>query len=197
MRLKIKKFVLRIKPLYRILKYFKRRFQGINDNARGVAGKELEVLLKYAKKDGLFLEIGCAFGQTTRRLSEKGFVVGIDPYIVDERNQIMGEYFEDITNIFLKNILGRKVCYFPLKSEIGEIFWSKVSGKHFDFIFIDGLHTYEQVKKDYFWLKHLKKGGYIAFHDTNMGEIKKFISESPMKDLKLVDEQDSLKVFVK
>lgn len=38
--------------------------------------------------------------------------------------------------------------------------------KFFDVIFIDGLHTYEQVRKDTInSLKFLKKGGYIFFHD--------------------------------
>jgi hypothetical protein len=37
----------------------------------------------------------------------------------------------------------------------------------------------------------------MAFHDTHLEEIKRFILESPMKELKLVDANASLKVFSK
>lgn len=41
-------------------------------------------------------------------------------------------------------------------------------GEEVDFIFIDGDHTYDGVKKDYEMYKHLlKDGGYIGFHDIN------------------------------
>jgi hypothetical protein len=37
---------------------------------------------------------------------------------------------------------------------------------YFDVIFIDGLHTYDQVRKDIInSIKFLKRGGWIAFHD--------------------------------
>jgi hypothetical protein len=34
-----------------------------------------------------------------------------------------------------------------------------------DLLFIDGDHTYEGVKADLAWTKHVKKGGHIVFHD--------------------------------
>ena len=38
--------------------------------------------------------------------------------------------------------------------------------KAFDFIYIDGMHTYDQVKKDIQnYLPFIKKGGFIAGHD--------------------------------
>jgi cephalosporin hydroxylase len=37
-----------------------------------------------------------------------------------------------------------------------------------DFLFIDGDHTYEGVKKDYFvYRQFVRSSGWIAFHDTN------------------------------
>lgn len=42
----------------------------------------------------------------------------------------------------------------------------KLNGKKIDFLFIDGDHTYEGVKSDFYMYKKLvKKGGLIAFHD--------------------------------
>jgi len=49
-----------------------------------------------------------------------------------------------------------------------------LNGEKFDFIFIDGDHTYEGVKLDFNMYKPLlKDGGYIAFHDINDTQIHK------------------------
>jgi len=38
----------------------------------------------------------------------------------------------------------------------------------FDIIFVDTIHTREQVLAElYFWVDHLKEGGYLIFHDTH------------------------------
>jgi predicted O-methyltransferase YrrM len=43
-------------------------------------------------------------------------------------------------------------------------------GRELDFVFIDGDHTYDGVKKDFFlYHKFLKKGGLLAFHDIVPG----------------------------
>jgi hypothetical protein len=42
----------------------------------------------------------------------------------------------------------------------------KSNSENFDLIFIDGLHTYEQVRKDVVnAIQRLKKGGWVALHD--------------------------------
>ena len=196
--MKIINLVVKIKPLYKILRWMKRRLVGIDEQRRCLIKEDIDFLLKYAKEGGYFLEIGCAFGQTTKALSQKGFVVAIDPFLLGERDKVMGEYFEDITREFMKNIQGENICFFPLKSEYVESNWERFVDKKFDFIFIDGLHTYEQIKKDYNWVKHLDKKGYLAFHDVFMPEINKFIQEKPMKELVLIDETSSgIKIFRK
>lgn len=55
-----------------------------------------------------------------------------------------------------------------------EIRWPRIDGdsylfkKHFDCIFIDGLHTAEQVKKDFEnSLRFLSPNGFIVLHDCN------------------------------
>ena len=43
---------------------------------------------------------------------------------------------------------------------------SALSGELLDFLFIDGDHSYEGVKADYFdYRRYVRKGGLIAFHD--------------------------------
>jgi hypothetical protein len=45
-------------------------------------------------------------------------------------------------------------------------FFSKIGAKKFDIVFIDGLHIYEQVRRDVInALKHVNAGGWIAIHD--------------------------------
>lgn len=60
-----------------------------------------------------------------------------------------------------------------------------LKGKKIDFLFIDGDHTYEGVKKDFNTYSPLvKKGGIIAFHDIvsgpieNVGGVPSFWSET-------------------
>ena len=47
-------------------------------------------------------------------------------------------------------------------------FSKKFSKRNYDYIYIDGDHSYEGVRLDYklFWPR-LKKGGFMAFHDTD------------------------------
>ncbi|CAD6491115.1 MAG: Methyltransferase domain protein [Candidatus Argoarchaeum ethanivorans] len=72
---------------------------------------------------------------------------------------------------------------------------SILNGKEIDFLFIDGDHTYEGVKKDFQMCSPLvKNGGIIAFHDIvpglkeNVGGVPKFWQEikSECKYLEIV-----------
>jgi predicted O-methyltransferase YrrM len=63
-----------------------------------------------------------------------------------------------------------------------------------DFIFIDGSHEYELVKKDFeSWYPHIKENGIMAFHDTVgwTGPRKvvdeKIVSSKTFKDLGFID----------
>jgi predicted O-methyltransferase YrrM len=79
--------------------------------------------------------------------------------------EIPEENFNDLFNIFLKNIE-------PVKDHIGiirELSWE--GAKHFndnslDFVFIDAAHDYESVLKDITaWYPKVKPGGTIGGHD--------------------------------
>jgi len=65
--------------------------------------------------------------------------------------------------------VAKKIGVDPLKGGnfkgTPDMFFS-INEQEFDVIFIDGLHTYEQVRKDVEnSLKCLKKGGYLVLHD--------------------------------
>jgi predicted O-methyltransferase YrrM len=56
-------------------------------------------------------------------------------------------------------------CNSHLQQSVDSVL-EKLSGNQLDFLFIDGDHTYEGVKKDYEMYSPLvRKGGIIAFHD--------------------------------
>ena len=57
-----------------------------------------------------------------------------------------------------------------------------------DFLFIDGDHTYMSILVDYHYFNYfVKKGGYIAIHDMNMGDsqraIKDIMSRDPLEHI--------------
>ena len=52
------------------------------------------------------------------------------------------------------------------KKETFDLLKKTLNGNLIDFLFIDGDHTYEGVKQDFYdYSKLVKKGGYIALHD--------------------------------
>jgi hypothetical protein len=59
----------------------------------------------------------------------------------------------------------------------------KLGAKHlnvFDFVYIDGMHTYDQVKKDIKnYLPFLREGGFIGGHDyaDNKEQVVKAVNE--------------------
>jgi hypothetical protein len=133
------------------------------------------------------IEIGVFCGGHAKKMLDSGIdlLVGIDPY------QQYDQDFDllcDVVNIRLKNeIIGNRYRHLRMTSDNAynilqdnEIF--------FDFIFIDGLHTYDQILRDLNNYKTIiKRGGIIACHDYNHGtfpELTKAIDEFVIKHRK-------------
>jgi hypothetical protein len=52
-----------------------------------------------------------------------------------------------------------------------------MAGRRFDFVFIDGHHTFEQVCTDFFYIeKILRDGGLVMFHDVTLASVRKFVT---------------------
>lgn len=80
----------------------------------------------------------------------------VDPYI--DNNEL---YLSDIRNSYIDEEIEKNLTYRMTSDEFFE-----QNTKTYDIIFIDGLHTKEQVSKDIFnSLKTLNKGGRIVVHD--------------------------------
>lgn len=167
---------------------------------------EVQTLQKYAQMAKLgIVEIGVLDGLTTKEIAKVSNVpiYGIDPIIPDSMNPNLSGSVDKI----------RKNLEFYPKFEFFKDFSYNLAGtwqKPFDFIFIDGDHEYEAVKKDFEdWFKLIGPGGFIAFHDSApvlsipgafegwSGPIRlvKELKEHP--GLEFVETQDSLSVFRK
>jgi predicted O-methyltransferase YrrM len=97
---------------------------------------------------------------------------------LDSQSDISEELFEDLYEVFMKNISPVKHVITPIK----ELSWD--GAKHYkdkslDFVFIDAAHDYESVKKDIIaWFPKIKEGGTIAGHDyTWCDDVKKAVHE--------------------
>lgn len=111
----------------------------------------------------------------------------------DERLMI-----KDTFDQFLKNTRKLKHKIYPLRgwsSDVIDDLKSKVS--KIDFLFIDGDHNYEGVRKD--WMLYselLKKDSIVAFHDTGWAEgVKKVIEEYVIIKAIQIEKLPNLEVY--
>ena len=133
------------------------------EGTRWTTDIEKDILQKYSKnaKTGI-VEIGILDGKTTKEIALVATVpvYGIDPLIPDSMNKkLIGSEEKVVKNLaFYKEFYFYKEYSFNLAKD-----W-----KHkFDFVFIDGDHTYKAVKKDFDdWFPLLDVGGIMAFHDS-------------------------------
>ncbi len=119
-------------------------------------------------KEMNMIEIGSYVGESTIIFS-KHFknVVSIDPFINNyDPDDIVCTYadFNDVYDKFMERTADiRNIINFRLKSDDGV----KVLKRKFDFVYIDGVHTYEQVKKDIQnYLPLINENGFIGGHDN-------------------------------
>jgi SAM-dependent methyltransferase len=125
--------------------------------------REVLCLQKYAAKAyrGI-VEIGVLDGDTTRKMAEVSGVMiyGIDPLIPDsmDKNLVGNE-----------NSIRENMRFYPRFNFIKDYSYNVVHNftGYFDFIFIDGSHEYEDVKRDVEeWTTILEPHGFFALHDS-------------------------------
>jgi hypothetical protein len=117
------------------------------------------------------IEIGCDVGDTTEFLLKthtKLMLDGVDPYenYVDWNGNNLNE-----RQVVYDNFMQRVKPFgtrFNLFREYSDDAAKEIADEHYDFIFIDGLHTYEQLTKDCAnYYSKVKTGGIFAGHDYN------------------------------
>ena len=122
----------------------------------------------YENEPVTMIEIGSYAGESTIEFS-KLFkkVFAIDPYEdIYHKNQILYNYMNmiDVGKIFKENIKNHNnIVHIHKRSDDAIL---ELRNEHVDFIYIDGIHTYEQVKKDILnYKKLIKTGGFLGGHD--------------------------------
>jgi predicted O-methyltransferase YrrM len=114
------------------------------------------------------IEIGSYIGESTKVFANHfGKVVSIDPFENDyDVNDLACHHadFKDVYTKFLENMQPFDNVKNIRKKSDDAIF--DLKKEKYDFVYIDGMHTYEQVKKDIINYKDLiKPGGFIGGHD--------------------------------
>lgn len=135
---------------------------------------EKNTLISLSKKSNALVsvEIGSYHGASSCCIAEgimknggNGKLFCIDTW----QNNSMSEGEKDTFNEFLSNTCDYKKIICPLKGwsyDIAHEFDEKI-----DFIFIDGDHSYDGVKKDVdLWLPKLNPGALIVMHDIGWAE---------------------------
>ena len=103
-------------------------------------------------------------------LSDEGIFVGIDTDEFGTMNAVKEKFKENKNMLFLIEDSN--------KQETADKSFKALNSNKIDLLFIDGGHSYENVKLDYHLFKDLvRPGGVIAFHDaTRNGNVRRFIS---------------------
>ena len=114
------------------------------------------------------VEIGSYLGESTLVFADHfKEVITIDPFLDDyDPNDEACKHvsLSVVHEQFLLNIEGKNNIKHIHKLSDDAI--EDLKTQSFDFIYIDGLHTYDQIKKDIEnYLPLIKKGGFIAGHD--------------------------------
>jgi len=156
-------------------------------------------LYKISRKlsvNSVAVEIGSYLGASTCFIAQ-GLKQGCKLYCIDTWGNHNMKYVDqdidgeerDTYQEFMLNTAKHKDKIIPLQGWSYNIIETlKSAENHIDFLFIDGDHNYEGVKKDWdLFSPLLKKGSLIAFHDTGWAEgVNKVITDEvkPVSHLK-------------
>jgi len=154
-----------------------------------------------SRAPGLILEIGSYKGRSTCYLASKtdNMVVALDLWDMrpegfkpSKKVSQRGYYKPETFKMFKENIKKQGLInVLPVKGDSREI--GKIWNLDLGMLWIDGDHTYAGALSDY---RHfscfVQPGGYIAFHDYVIKDVRKVIEESVIpsglwEDYKLVD----------
>lgn len=133
------------------------------------------------------VEIGSWTGKSTCTLAEiarrkNGKVYAIDTF--DGRGSSLFYYAGGIRRLLEVNLQVLKLTdYVEILEGVSDSFVDRFEDDSLDFVFIDGDHRYNQVKKDIVnWRKKVKKGGILAGHDFDGDEYDEQYINDDFKD---------------
>ena len=114
------------------------------------------------------IEIGSFVGESTVLFAQSfKEVIAIDPFLEGYDDEDPTSKLFDFDNVY-QTYLDRITVYSNIQTivDTSDNAVKELVGKQFDFVYIDGLHTYEGVKTDIVnYLPLVKTGGVIGGHD--------------------------------
>jgi hypothetical protein len=126
-------------------------------------------------KPTVFVELGTHAGgsyfnfcQAIKELELPTKAFAVDTWLGDEHAGYYGsEVFTNVNRINKENFGGFSSLIRSTFDEAAQLF----EDEHIDLLHIDGLHTYEAVRHDFYtWLPKMSRRGIIVFHDTVVRE---------------------------
>jgi cephalosporin hydroxylase len=117
-------------------------------------------------EDRVMVEIGCYTGESTEVFLEQFRVIAIDPFEsgYDSADIASSSDYTAVLNLFNKRVGSRIDRLLQMKSDEAINYLDNQVG----FVYIDGMHTYDQTLKDIKnYQKVVKSGGFIGGHDYN------------------------------
>jgi hypothetical protein len=130
-------------------------------------------LSQYLEKipiDGVMVEVGSCKGESTVIFAKKfKKVYAIDPWegfyqYGDKKDQYFDQDMIDVEKEFDENIKQFNNIQ-KIKSK-SELVYDQFADHSLDFVYIDGCHTYDAVRRDLtIWIPKVKKGSYFGGHD--------------------------------
>jgi len=133
-------------------------------------------------REGVFIEIGAYKGQSVYFMAEKIINSGKDikvfaidvweDYLLDGVLTQTASYDE-----FMTNIDAVKSVVTAIKGDSHDVS-TQFEDNSVDFIFFDGNHTYEHIRRDIeLWKPKVKPGGFIGGHDYTWGGVARAVNE--------------------
>ena len=117
------------------------------------------------------IEIGSFVGESTVLFAQSfKKVIAIDPFLADYDPADPTSYLFEFKNVF-QTYLDRTGDHQNIQTIVStsDEAVQKLGGLKYDFVYIDGLHTYDGVKTDIInYLPLVKEGGVIGGHDYTM-----------------------------
>lgn len=171
-----------------------------------ISREEAKTLLKLARQippGRVVVEIGAYRGRSTialafgSSLGNATRVYAVDPHVAFQ-GVLGGRFGPEDQEVLYQNLaksgVGKIVAVVSLASKAVARCWSE---SNIGLLWIDGDHTYEAVCEDYnSWEPFIAADGIVAFHDTAVLGVQKFLSEmTQVNKIYLLGQTESLSWF--
>jgi len=168
-------------------------------------GRLLYDLVLNSSGVGEVVELGAYQGKSTICLAQalkkigKGSLITVDNFNGDKYTGKSDSFF----NVFMDNLhkYDLEEWVTPLNSDFNDA--SQIFNKKIRLLFIDGSHSYEDVKKDFgAWGQKVSDGGVIIFHDALAWPgvvkfIKEVITTGKYKDINFLNDYAGMAYMIK